>query len=62
MKVQTGLLIAGFKIILKCKLGTSAQRAGKKEPVSFPTDTVQYKKCLIEFWIKYKPEGCCNRK
>ena len=47
---------AGFRIILNVNWGQVPKGPGKKEPVSFPTDTVQYKKMLDRVLDKYKPE------
>jgi hypothetical protein len=49
-------LNAGFKIILNVNWGQVAKGQGMREPVPFPTDTVEYKKILDKVLDKYKPE------
>jgi hypothetical protein len=46
----------GFKVILNVNWGQVAKGPGIKEPVPFPTDTVEYKKVLDKVLNKYKPE------
>lgn len=47
---------AGYKVLLNLNYDNVSNVSGKKNPVPFPTDMVEYKKLLEKVLDKYKPE------